>query len=161
MIHQTRNLAWTVGLVCCLSAPAVGSAFAQASGTSSEIDVPTQIIQGNNGAVSGAGTGMDQISMPGGLQIEEISPESGVAATRVEQSGGGRDLCDPSVSDATRRRYGVDCGEISAPGDGGTGKPVAGIAHDPLLQPRDEDMRKDFESLDLGDDVPATVILQN
>lgn len=102
----------------------------------------------------------EQIQIPTGgsdVQIESIGAGDAGNPVAVEQSTGGRDLCDPSVSASTRRRYGVDC---SAPEAGGKGTDQMGAQTDPLLQPRDADQRRQFESLGLGEDVPATVILQ-
>lgn len=85
--------------------------------------------------------------------IDPLAGQLPKSAT-VNQSGG-RDLCDPTVSEAERRRAGVDCSErirIER-------KAVTGLAEDPLLQPP-EDFEDGFDALDLGDDVPATVILQ-
>lgn len=101
----------------------------------------------------------DQIGAPSNgddFQIE-TAPSEPREKTMVDQTNGGRDLCDPSVSDAERARAGVDCeSEISVNGDDGDG----GIASDPLLAPRADDLKDELKSLDLGDDVPATIILQ-
>ena len=69
----------------------------------------------------------------------------------------GRDLCDPSVAEAVRRAAGVNCQSNLA--TNGT-RPRTGIANDPLLTPPDQRMRDAFDALGLGDDIPATVILQ-
>lgn len=98
-----------------------------------------------------------QISAPNGddaARIEEIGP--GDVDVSVEQPQG-RDLCDPSVSEAQRRAAGVDCTRKVVRG---APPPRTGTAEDPLLTPRDQEMREGFQSLDLGDDVPPTVILQ-
>lgn len=102
-------------------------------------------------------------------EVEQIAPRDGADAARIEEipvedrpglaieQPQGRDLCDPSVSEAQRRAAGVDCSERAlrtAP------RPRAGTTQDPLLQPRDRALREGFEALDLGDDVPPTVILQ-
>ncbi len=87
--------------------------------------------------------------------VPQIAPANG-GGIGVEQPTG-RDLCDPSVPDSVRRAAGVDC-EREIPADGGKARPA--LAQDPLLTPRDETLKGDFEGLGLGDDVPATVILQ-
>ncbi len=110
------------------------------------------------GVDAGADPG-DQIATQNGdpTLIESISGDAS-GGVDVEQTAGGRDLCDPSVSEATRRAAGVDCSarvEIGGPA------PRAGLAKDPLLQPNNPEIKRDIEDLGLGDDVPATVILQN
>jgi len=124
------------------------------------LDVPEQIApQGS------ADIGDGSIAPPPDdqIRVDEIGAGDASDPVSVEQSQEGRDLCDPSVSDATRARYGVDCEALDAreranvPGTA----PAVGTASDPLLQPRDKDARDNFEDLNLGDDVPATVILQN
>jgi D-alanyl-D-alanine carboxypeptidase len=87
--------------------------------------------------------------------VQQIAPASG-GGIDVEQPTG-RDLCDPQVSEAMRRAAGIDC-QSDLRTDGM--RPRTGIANDPLLTPRDKTLKDDFNSLGLGDDVPATVILQ-
>lgn len=103
----------------------------------------------------------DQIQIPsgGGNADLQIGGAAGNPVS-VEQSTGGSDLCDPSVSASTRRRAGVDCDAPEAGGKAPDAYSQTGTQDDPLLQPRDDDQRRQFESLGLGDDVPATVILQ-
>ncbi len=131
---------------CCLAFALAGAmtpaAMAQGGDTGGSLDVPEQI----------GGTGGDST-----FQIETgMAPLAPEEKTRVDQPEG-RDLCDPSVPDSARRAAGVDCErEISA--DGGRARPA--LAQDPLLTPRDKTLKSDFEDLGLGDDVPATVILQ-
>jgi hypothetical protein len=88
--------------------------------------------------------------------LQQIDPAHN-GDVNVEQSTG-RDLCDPQTSAAARRAAGIDCrSNIEA---NGKQQPRAGVANDPLLTPRDKTVKDDFKSLGLGDDVPATVILQ-
>lgn len=87
------------------------------------------------------------------IRVEEIAPTTGVG---VEQAHG-RDLCDPSVSPAERLAAGVDCERIMESTDA---ERRFLPAPDPLLQPRREDLREEFDALGLDEDVPATVILQ-
>ncbi|MEO1601814.1 MAG: hypothetical protein AAFU49_15390 [Pseudomonadota bacterium] len=104
----------------------------------------------------------DQIQIPsgGGTADLQIGGAAAGNPVSVEQSTGGRDVCDPSVSASTRRRAGVDCDAPEAGGKAPDAYGQTGTQSDPLLQPRDDDQRRQFESLRLGDDVPATVILQ-
>ncbi|MEM7498290.1 MAG: hypothetical protein AAF371_09905 [Pseudomonadota bacterium] len=121
------------------------------------IDLPDQI------GTPDRSVGAEEI-LPGQIdpvaktQAETITPK--VDGTTAEQSVGGRDLGGPDVSDATRKRLGIDCDALIGP----DGKPRpagrVGTRSDPLLTPRDEDARRDFDALELGDDVPPTVILQ-
>jgi hypothetical protein len=84
----------------------------------------------------------------------------------VDGRGDLLDFCDPSVPEAERRRLGIDCEALEraraeareAAGD--ARPPRTGSAADPLLTPRDDAQRQQFRDLGLGDDVPATVILQ-
>jgi len=119
------------------------AAMAQGGDTGGSLDVPEQI----GGTRGGDST----------FQIETgLVPLTTEEKTRVDQPEG-RDLCDPSVPDSARRAAGVDC-EREIPADGGKARPT--LAEDPLLTPRDKTLKGDFEDLGLGDDVPATVILQ-
>ena len=87
--------------------------------------------------------------------IPQIAPANG-GGIDVEQPTG-RDLCDPHVPAAVRRAAGIDCqSDLRADGM----RRRTGAANDPLLTPRDKTLKDDFDSLGLGDDVPATVILQ-
>ncbi|MEM9046421.1 MAG: hypothetical protein AAGC81_17185 [Pseudomonadota bacterium] len=101
-------------------------------------------------------TGASQIT------VDEINQGAVGDPTSAQQSVGGKDLCDPSVSDAVRRRHNVDCAALNMREQAGTTQQsgVTGTASDPLLQPRDDEARQEFQNLGLGDDVPATVILQ-
>lgn len=101
----------------------------------------------------------EQISPQEKTQIDEIGGPVG-DATQAEQSIGGRDLCGPDVSAATRRRLGVDCGAPVRPGAHDAMDGRVGTRTDPLLTPRNPGAQEEFEDLGLGDDVPATVILQ-
>ena len=87
--------------------------------------------------------------------VQQIAPADG-GGIDVEQPTG-RDLCDPNVPGAQRRAAGIDC-KIDLATDGL--RPRTGIANDPLLAPRNKTLKDDFDSLGLGDDIPATVILQ-
>ncbi len=88
-------------------------------------------------------------------EVHQIAPADGGGIGIAQPTG--RDLCDPSVAAAVRRAAGVNCqSDLAANGI----RPRTGIANDPLLTPRDKRMRDSFDSLGLGDDVPATVILQ-
>jgi hypothetical protein len=119
------------------------AAMGQGDGTGGALSVPEQI-----------GAPKDDHTLQ--IQIAP-APSAAEEKTRVDQTRGGRDLCDPSVSDAERARAGVECdGELSVNGE--TAPP--GLAEDPLLKPRDDAVEGDFKGLDLGDDVPPTVILQ-
>lgn len=146
---------------------ATGTALGPASRTAAAA-VATALLCGALTLQPARGEGLDlpeQIGTPqaGGadqIRIEEIGPGDAGNPVTVEQSEGGHDLCDPSVSEATRRRAGVDCSAPETAGRGAAGAPRTGTVDDPLLRPRDDDQRRQFESLDLGDDVPATVILQ-
>lgn len=86
-----------------------------------------------------------------------IDPAAGQASrSAAVQQSGGRDLCDPSVPDSVRKAAGVDCSrQISI-----ERRATTGLADDPLLRPRREDLDQGFDALGLGKDVPATVILQ-
>jgi hypothetical protein len=127
-------------LAFALAAAMTPAAMAQGGDTGGSLSVPEQI---------GGTTGGDAES------VQQIAPADG-GGIDVEQPTG-RDLCDPSVPDSARRAAGVDC-EREIPADAGRARPA--LADDPLLTPRDETLKDDFQGLDLGDDVPATVILQ-
>jgi hypothetical protein len=78
---------------------------------------------------------------------------------RVEQPRDPRDLCDPSVPQSVRDGLGIDCEALGLPlPDAPRARP--GTARDPLLTPRDRKARDRFEALELGDDVPPTILLQ-
>jgi hypothetical protein len=131
-------------IICfCLAFALAGAmtpaAMAQGSDTGGSLSVPEQI----GGTTSGDAENVQQIAPAdgGGIDVEQPT---------------GRDLCDPSVPDSARRAAGVDC-EREIPADAGRARPA--LADDPLLTPRDETLKDDFQGLDLGDDVPATVIL--
>ncbi len=143
------------------------TAMAQGDATEGSLTVPEQIgvpkhsnIQSQIGQPTDSNTQL-QIGVPTDdktqLQIEPV-PAQGApqGKTRVEQPEG-QDLCDPSVAEAVRRAAGVDC-ERQISTSEGKARPT--IAEDPLLSPRDETLKGDFDDLNLGDDVPATVILQ-
>lgn len=120
-----------------------------ASGLAQSID---QLNTGAQGAQD-----VPQIGKPAagdGLQID-LGNQNGTKS-RVDQATG-RDLCDPSVPEARRKAAGVSCPDHLK--TNGTQK-RSGLADDPLLRPKAEDLNKDFKSLDLGDEVPSTVILQ-
>lgn len=118
-------------------------------GTGRPIDVPEQIPL--------------QTGPSDAVRIEGIAPRNGADPVAVEQPGGTVDLCDPSVPESRRRAAGVDCdrAEVQSPPPTTGRRPRAGTASDPLLTPRDPGTREGFKELDLGDDVPPTVILQN
>jgi len=88
-------------------------------------------------------------------EVPQIAPADGGGIGIAQPTG--RDLCDPSVAEAVRRAAGVNCqSNLATNGI----RPRTGIANDPRLTPRDQKMRDAFDALGLGDDVPATVILQ-
>lgn len=97
------------------------------------------------------------------VRIEGIEPADGADPVAVEQPLNAVDLCDPSVPEEKRRRAGVKCSgpEVQAPPPTPGLRPRVGSADDPLLTPSDRNAREGFKELDLGKDVPATVILQN
>ncbi len=135
-----------------------------------------EVEPGNNGSQLQLGEtdpsgGVQQLSPSGGdadLQIEtqpngDADGELQIQSGSGEQTGvavdqpKGRDLCDPSVSARKRRAAGVDCdSQIKANGHPAT----TATAKDPLLAPQEKTVGQEFQDLDLGDDVPSTVILQ-
>ena len=129
-------------LAFALAGAATPAAMAQGSATGGSLSVPDQI-----------GVPTDGPDFQIDIGPAQIAPED---KTRVDQPKG-RDLCDPSVPESARRAAGVDC-ERGIPVDAGEARPA--LAEDPLLTPRDETLKGEFEDLDLGDDVPATIILQ-
>ncbi len=130
-------------LVLVLAGAMTPAAMAQGGDTGGSLTVPEQI----GGTTGGNST----------FQIETgLVPLTPDEKTRIDQPEG-RDLCDPSVPDSARRAAGVDC-EREIPADAGRARPA--LAEDPLLTPRDKTLKGDFKDLGLGDDVPATVILQ-
>jgi len=142
MTGRAASLAAALAIACMAGPDAAATdRLAQA------LDVPEQIAPD---------TGGDR------TRIEEIPSQDGGDPIRAEQFVGGRDLCDPSVSEAERRRHGVDCEAIERREREGLPprQGQAGTADDPLLQPRDREAREEFDALELGDDVPATIILQ-
>lgn len=98
-----------------------------------------------------------QVEVSEQILIEPIRSDWG-DPTQAMQSGGS-DLCDPSADPEARRRAGIDCEAITA-----EEKRAAQAAtppstpQDPLLRPGSREQRA-FESLDLGEGVPSTVIL--
>lgn len=129
---------------CCLAFALAGAmtpaAMAQGGDTGGSLSLPEQI---------GGTTGGDAEN------VQQIAPADGDGID-VEQPTG-RDLCDPNVPGAVRRAAGIDCqSDLATDGT----RPRTGIANDPLLTPRNETLKDDFDSLGLGDDVPVTVILQ-
>ncbi len=116
-----------------------------------------QTIDQLNPGASGSAE-LDQLGTAdrrGAENVLQIAPAAG-GGIDVEQPTG-RDLCDPNVPGAVRRAAGIDCqSDLATDGM----QPRTGIANDPLLTPRDKTFKDDFDSLGLGDDVPATVILQ-
>jgi hypothetical protein len=133
---------------------AVTPATAQRAG----LDLPEQIGTGER-SVMPPDTDGRQTAPRGQFRIDDIPTDAG-DRTRVQQPQGTRDLCGPETSDAERRRLGVVCPSEPLPGAAGQRAARPGTRDDPLLTPRDEDARQEFRSLGLGDDVPATVILQ-
>lgn len=130
-------------LALALAGAAVPAATAQGTGTGGSLSVPEQI-----GGPAG----------DSGFQLD-IAPatEPPKDKTRVDQTVGGRDLCDPSVSEAERARAGVDCeSELRVDGEPNE----TGLASDPLLTPDNKVLDEQRKSLGLGRDVPSTVILQ-
>ncbi|MEL6768819.1 MAG: hypothetical protein AAFP17_16675 [Pseudomonadota bacterium] len=142
----------------CLLAGLLGVAGIAASALAQNgLDLPDQI------GTSDRSVGIEEIlpdaAAPGEkVRIETITPE--VDGTAAEQTEGGRDLCGPETSDAERRRLGIDCDALIRMQRHSGEAPEIGTARDPLLTPRDDEARRDFDALDLGRDVPATVILQ-
>ena len=106
----------------------------------------------------GSGEAELQIGTPdsSGSGQEQINSgnQGGVAVDQPK----GQDLCDPSVPAWKRRAAGVNC-DKQIQVQQNTANP--GLTNDPLLTPREKTVGDEFESLDLGDDVPSTVILQN
>jgi len=140
MHHRIIYTYLTFALVAALTS----AAMAQGAGTGGSLSVPDQI----GGGTTGNGTTFQIETGPAPIAPDE--------KTRIDQPEG-QDLCDPSVPDSARRAAGVDC-ERGIPVDAGEARPA--LAKDPLLTPRDETLKGDFDDLNLGDDVPATVILQ-
>ncbi|MEM7527553.1 MAG: hypothetical protein AAF416_07700 [Pseudomonadota bacterium] len=145
-----------------------------ASATADALDLPAQIgtsepdgmpaisseqIGRTDRSVAAPSIPAEQITLQDKTKIEEIGGAVD-DATQAEQTVGGRDLCGPDVSAATRKRLGVDCGAPVRARTGGDMDARVGTRTDPLLTPRDRDAQQQFEELGLGDDVPATVILQ-
>lgn len=142
------------------AAPALG----QSARGGDALDVPEQIAPAARPSVGADQVAPAQEQAEEKVRVEEIAPEDGGDPTRVEQSTGGRDLCDPSVSEEVRRRYGVDCDELERrerAEDGARGRAADGTVEDSLLQPRDRGAERQFEDLEIDDDVPPTFILQN
>lgn len=94
------------------------------------------------------------------VRMEGLRIDGAGDPTRVEQPRDARDLCDPSVPQSVRDRLGIDCEALGRPLPDAAARPRTGSARDPLLTPRDREAREQFEDLELGDDVPATIILQ-
>lgn len=94
------------------------------------------------------------------ILIEPILQDNG-DPTQIQQSGGS-DLCDPSADPEARRRAGIDCEALAADEKRAAQAAQAATPHgapaDPLLRPGSREQRA-FESLDLGEGVPSTVIL--
>lgn len=91
------------------------------------------------------------------IRVDEIAPTTGVGVGVGVEQAGGRDLCDPSVSPAQRLAAGVDCERSIEATDA---EQQGGRPPNSLLEPRGEDLKEEFDALDLGEDVPATFILQ-
>lgn len=158
------------GIVILAPATLIGAAFAAAQAvdqlsTGSKNGGTSQIqIQGSTGGASDEGLqitpktqGSTDLQInTGNIGQGELQINKGNGGNVAVEQPEGRDLCDPSVSKKQRRAAGVDCSaRIKAPTPGHTG-----LAQDSLLTPQQKDVGDEFESLDLGDDVPSTVILQ-
>lgn len=83
--------------------------------------------------------------------VQMISPDDVGDRARVQQSGG-RDLCGPTVSDEERLRLGVDCQALK--------ERERALGETEAERPDYKNTLDNIDTLNLGEDVPATVILQ-
>ncbi|MEM6677124.1 MAG: hypothetical protein AAF675_04540 [Pseudomonadota bacterium] len=146
-MRRTDFLAIPLILLATITTPALAQ---------SGLDLPAQI--GTPDRSVGSDAILPSATPSDKLRVDSITPE--VNQTSAEQTDGGRDLCGPETSDAERRRLGIDCSALTSAPEHTDRGPVVGTSRDPLLTPRDEEARRDFNALGLDDDVPATVILQ-
>ena len=117
------------------------------------------------GLAAAEGLDMPEQIGPGSSRPADRVQVDGIGApredpARIEQSPRSVDLCGPDVPEAERRRLGIDCTALDRREAGGAKEGPRGLSEDPLLSPRDPDAAREFRDLGLGEDVPATVILQ-